>query len=92
MRSGADDYLEVPFEPAHVVAKATRLIERRRAGQELERQLDRVSAQEAELTASLAEHASDYTKLIELGGQLRAVQEQKAGLEERWLTVAEDSS
>jgi ATP-binding cassette subfamily F protein uup len=58
----------------------------------LERQLDRVSAHEAELTASLAEHASDYTKLIELGGQLRAVQEQKAGLEERWLAVAEEAS
>jgi ATP-binding cassette subfamily F protein uup len=57
----------------------------------LERQLDRVSAHEAELTASLAEHASDYTKLIELGGQLRAVQEQKAGLEERWLAVAEEA-
>jgi ABC transport system ATP-binding/permease protein len=58
----------------------------------LERQLDRVSAQEAELTAALAEHASDYTKLIELGGQLRGVQEQKAGLEERWLAVAEETS
>jgi ATP-binding cassette subfamily F protein uup len=58
----------------------------------LERQLDRVSAQEAELTAALAEHASDYTKLIELGGQLRGVQEQKAGLEERWLAVADETS
>jgi ATP-binding cassette subfamily F protein uup len=58
----------------------------------LERQLDRVSAQEAELTAALAEHASDYTKLIELGGQLRTVQEQRVGLEERWLAVAEESS
>jgi ATP-binding cassette subfamily F protein uup len=58
----------------------------------LERQLDRVSGQEAELTAALAEHASDYAKLIELGAQLRAVQEQKAGLEDRWLTVAEQVS
>jgi ABC transport system ATP-binding/permease protein len=58
----------------------------------LERQLDRLSGREAELTASLAEHASDYAKLIELGAQLRAVQEQKAGLEDRWLTVAEQIS
>jgi ATP-binding cassette subfamily F protein uup len=58
----------------------------------LERQLDRVSGQETQLTASLAEHASDYNKLIELGAQLRAVQEQKAGLEDRWLTVAEEIS
>jgi ABC transport system ATP-binding/permease protein len=55
----------------------------------LERQLDRVSGQEAELTAALAEHASDYAKLIELGAQLRAVQDEKAGLEERWLELAE---
>jgi ABC transport system ATP-binding/permease protein len=55
----------------------------------LERQLDRVSGQEAELTAALAEHASDYTKLIELGAQLRAVQDEKVGLEERWLELAE---
>jgi ATP-binding cassette subfamily F protein uup len=56
----------------------------------LERQLDRVSGQEAELTAALAEHASDYTRLIELGARLRAVQEQKASLEDRWLAVAEE--
>src|SRR5258708_4622305 len=33
LHSGADGYVEVPFEAARVVAKATRLIERRRAGQ-----------------------------------------------------------
>jgi ATP-binding cassette subfamily F protein uup len=58
----------------------------------LERQLDKVSGREAELTVALTEHASDYTKLIELGAQLHAVQEQKAGLEERWLAVAEEIS
>lgn len=51
-----------------------------------------MSGQEAELTAALVEHASDYAKLIELGARLRAVQEQKAGLEDRWLTVAEEIS
>ena len=55
---------------------------RQRAAQKelgrLERQLDRVSGQEAELTAALAEHASDYARLIELGAQLRAVQDEKA--------------
>ena len=58
----------------------------------LERQLDRVSGQEAELTAALTDNAGDYTRLIELGGQLRAVQEQKAGLEDRWLAVAVEIS
>jgi ABC transport system ATP-binding/permease protein len=56
----------------------------------LERQLDRIGAREAELTAALAENASDYTKLIELGAQLRTVQNEKTSLEERWLALAED--
>jgi ATP-binding cassette subfamily F protein uup len=60
--------------------------------QRLERQIDRLSAREEELTAELAASASDYEKLIELGAQLRAVQEEKASLEERWLVVAETSA
>jgi ATP-binding cassette subfamily F protein uup len=58
----------------------------------LERQLDRVSSREAELTTALAESASDYTRLIELGAQLRSVQQDKAALEDRWLAVAEELS
>jgi ATP-binding cassette subfamily F protein uup len=60
--------------------------------QRLERQIDRLGAREAELGAELVAHASDYTRLIELGAQLREVQAEKAGLEERWLTVAEKLS
>jgi ATP-binding cassette subfamily F protein uup len=60
--------------------------------QRLERQIDRLTAREEELTAELAANASDYEKLIELGAQLRAVQEEKASLEERWLVVAETSA
>ena len=67
---------------------------RRRDGQKeltrLERQLSKISGQEAELIKALAEHATDYPRLIELGAELRAVQEEKAALEERWLTVAEE--
>jgi len=40
----------------------------------------------------LAAHASDYPRLIELGGELRAVQAEKAQLEEDWLRVAEEAS
>jgi ABC transport system ATP-binding/permease protein len=58
--------------------------------QRLERQIDRLTAREEKLTAELAASASDYEKLIELGAQLRAVQEEKASLEERWLVVAEE--
>jgi ATP-binding cassette subfamily F protein uup len=58
----------------------------------LERQIDRLSAREAELTGALAAQASDYTKLIELGEQLRVVQAEKTRLEERWLILAAESS
>ena len=60
--------------------------------QRLERQIDRLTDREEELTAELAASASDYEKLIELGAQLRAIQEEKASLEERWLAVAETSA
>jgi ABC transport system ATP-binding/permease protein len=58
--------------------------------QRLERQIERLTGREAELSAELAALASDYEKLIELGQQLRAVQDEKARLEERWLTVADE--
>jgi ABC transport system ATP-binding/permease protein len=54
----------------------------------LERQIDKLSAREDELHAELAANPTDYVKLTELGDQLRSVQAEKAGLEERWLEVA----
>ena len=56
--------------------------------QRLERQIDRLGDRETTLTTQMAEHASDYARLTELGADLRAVQSEKADLEERWLTVA----
>ena len=58
--------------------------------QRLERQLDRLSAREAELTDLLAANATDYEKLTSLGAELRAVQAEKSDLEDRWLAVAAD--
>jgi ATP-binding cassette subfamily F protein uup len=58
--------------------------------QRLERQLARAGDREAALTAALAAAASDYERLIELGAELRAVQDEKARLEEQWLAVAEE--
>jgi ABC transport system ATP-binding/permease protein len=101
---GVEEYLErrarelaaVPRATARSAAAAMGAAARQRAAQKelgrLERQLEKVSGQEAELTAALAEHASDYAKLIELGAQLRAVQDKKAGLEDRWLSLAEELS
>jgi ATP-binding cassette subfamily F protein uup len=58
--------------------------------QRLERQIERLTAREKELTDLLAAHASDYTRLVELAGELRGVQTDKARLEEDWLKVAEE--
>jgi ATP-binding cassette subfamily F protein uup len=56
--------------------------------QRLERQLNRLTAREAGLSAELAANATDYEKLTALGAELKATQAEKADLEERWLTVA----
>jgi ATP-binding cassette subfamily F protein uup len=76
--------------PAAVAANAAQV----RAGQKeltrLERQISRLAEEEAKLAAELAGSASDYARLIELGAQLRAVETDKAALEDRWLVVAEE--
>ena len=98
---GVDEYLErvraaraagaaagqvaAPGEPASVTARERAA---RKELQRLERQLDRVSSREGELTAELAANATDYEKLTALGAELRAVQAEKSELEERWLSVA----
>jgi PleD family two-component response regulator len=41
LRAGADDYLEAPYEPMHLVAKAARLIERARAERALQESEER---------------------------------------------------
>jgi ATP-binding cassette subfamily F protein uup len=67
-----------------------------RAGQKelsrLERQIARLTESETRLSAELAENASDYARLIELGAELRGVQAERETLEERWLAVAEEIS
>jgi ATP-binding cassette subfamily F protein uup len=57
----------------------------------LERQIERLSSREKELTESLAANASDYARLVELGAQLRDVQAQRERLEENWLVAAEEA-
>jgi ATP-binding cassette subfamily F protein uup len=79
-----------PPRPAATASGAAR----QRAGQKelakLERQIARLSDTEAQLSEELAAHASDYTTLVELGAQLRAAEAERAGLEERWLEVADE--
>ncbi len=63
-----------------------------RAGQKeltrLERQISRLTDEEARLSAELAASGSDYERLLELGAHLRGVEEERSALEERWLLVA----
>jgi ATP-binding cassette subfamily F protein uup len=56
--------------------------------QRLERQLERLSAREAELTEQLAANATDYEKLTALGAELRSTQTEKSDAEDRWLALA----
>jgi ATP-binding cassette subfamily F protein uup len=97
---GVDEYLDrvraarrapAPRSPAGSAAAGSAAAAERAARKELqrlERQLDRLTAREAGLSAELAANATDYEKLTALGAELKATQAEKADLEERWLTVA----
>jgi ABC transport system ATP-binding/permease protein len=103
---GVDEYLRLRASPATPTRAATAHpaatepgradAARQRAGQKelarLERQIARLTDTEAELSADLAANASDYAVLVELGARLRAVQEERAALEDRWLQVAAEIS
>ncbi|WP_232677431.1 ABC-F family ATP-binding cassette domain-containing protein [Nocardioides sp. R-C-SC26] len=55
----------------------------------LDKQLERLAAQEAALNVSLAENLTDYAKLAELGAELDAVLAEKEVVELEWLEAAE---
>ncbi|KAA1419254.1 ABC-F family ATP-binding cassette domain-containing protein [Nocardioides humilatus] len=54
----------------------------------LDKQLERISEQEAKLTAALVEHASDPERLTTLGNELTALLEEKESVEMEWLEAA----
>ena len=58
----------------------------------LERQIGKLEQREAALHGQLAVHATDYTKVAELDGQLRTVRAEREQTEEAWLTLAEQVS
>ncbi|HEY2640140.1 MAG TPA: ABC-F family ATP-binding cassette domain-containing protein [Streptosporangiaceae bacterium] len=83
----ADRHAPVPAAVGGPTAAQTR------AGQKeltrLERQIARLAGEEARLAGELADSGSDYAKLLQLGAELRSAEQERAGLEERWLEVAE---
>ena len=99
LAGGVDEYLDriraarnapAPTRPATTAPRSSAADERtaRKELQRLERQLERLSARETDLTEQLAANATDYEKLTTLGAELKSTQAEKADLEERWLTVA----
>ncbi|HUB23648.1 MAG TPA: ABC-F family ATP-binding cassette domain-containing protein [Streptosporangiaceae bacterium] len=84
--SGGPQPVTGPHRPPRPSAADERTA--RKELQRLDRQLDRLAAREAELTELLAANATDYEKLTSLGAELRAVQAEKSGLEDRWLSLA----
>jgi ATP-binding cassette subfamily F protein uup len=54
----------------------------------VERQLDRLAADEESLHAELAAHATDHERLVALDARLRALHDQRHHLEEEWLEAA----
>ncbi|MDW5326448.1 ABC-F family ATP-binding cassette domain-containing protein [Plantactinospora sp. KLBMP9567] len=56
----------------------------------LERQIGKLEQREAALHNQMAEHATDYTRIAELDGQLRAVRAEREQTEEAWLALAEE--
>jgi ABC transport system ATP-binding/permease protein len=55
----------------------------------LERSLDRLARRSSALHAEMAEHATDYARITELDAQLRAIDSEKAAVEDAWLAAAE---
>ena len=102
---GVNEYLELreskPSRPAAVAAPSpvpsagtspARLREVKKELARLDRQVERLSSRETELHDALAKAASDYSRLIQLGEELRTVEAEKASLEDRWLELAEEGS
>jgi ABC transport system ATP-binding/permease protein len=103
LAGGVDEYLDrirtaragstggpqpAPAAPGPPRSSAAEERTARKELQRLERQLDRLTVRETELTELLAANATDYEKLTSLGAELRTVQSEKSGLEDRWLTLA----
>jgi chromosome segregation ATPase len=55
----------------------------------LERQVTKLDERIIKINESLATHGSDYDKIMELDAQLKAVQAERAQVEEAWLELAE---
>jgi ATP-binding cassette subfamily F protein uup len=90
---GVEEYLgHISPAAAPVAAPRTSGVDTRAAQKELtrlERSIARLEQREASLHDQMATHATDYEKVTALDAELRSVRDEKAGLEEAWLALAE---
>jgi ABC transport system ATP-binding/permease protein len=80
--------------PGQAVGQSSpaRLREAKKELARLDRQLERLTGRESELHEALTRAATDYARLVELGQELRAVEAERAAIEDRWLQLAEETS
>jgi ATP-binding cassette subfamily F protein uup len=102
---GVEEYLEhrravlAPTTPSAAPAQTAPAVvpgadagaqrEARKAMARLERQVEKLQAEEARLHADLAAHASDFERLGDLDRTLREVTARREALEEEWLEAVE---
>jgi ATP-binding cassette subfamily F protein uup len=90
--TGAPDGVPAKQAPAAPSATGLSAAETRQARKDLvrlERQLGKLEERVLKINEKLADHGSDYEKIIELEAQLKAVQEERGQVEEQWLELAE---
>jgi ATP-binding cassette subfamily F protein uup len=56
----------------------------------LERKLEKLERQEAELHRAMSEHATDHVRIAELNSQLQQLQADRRAVEDAWLALASD--
>ena len=75
LRAGADDYLEHPFEPAALVARVARLVERKRAEDHVLRLNEELEARVRERTAQFERANAELQREIEERRQIESALE-----------------
>ncbi|HET7475894.1 MAG TPA: ABC-F family ATP-binding cassette domain-containing protein [Dermatophilaceae bacterium] len=81
-----------PASPARQrgASTAAALREARKELARLERRLERLAAEEAQVHEELAASSSDHSAVLELDSQLRRLSAERESVEEQWLAAAED--
>jgi ABC transport system ATP-binding/permease protein len=80
---------QAPVAPSATGLSAAEARQARKDLVRLERQLGKLEERVLKLNEKLADHGSDYEKIVELEAQLKAVQEERGQVEEQWLELAE---